>query len=316
MTEEQKMTTDLWQQLIHGTPIDRGGLSKIDGRLDARNLQIAPPYVTKTMTTPRWNVTFLGGITTIQGADWRSIDFSGSRMPNLRLIDCHIEDCAFDKCRMQDLRAWGTEFSGVTFRSADLRHASLGGVNEGKRNSFRNVDFTKTDLRGAGFTAAIFLGCKFIHTKLDKIDFQSSSFEDCVFEGELREVQFYRTGFGAEEYPPNKMTRVDFRKAKLRWSEFRGLDLDDVFFPEDDDHIIVTNFPETLDRLLAYFRGRADLGSRKLFGSFEMDQKWLGSRQKVGVFNKRDLIEMAGEEGLRAVMNIIESVRSASDGRR
>src|ERR1700722_8055719 len=118
------MTIELWQQLIHGTPIDRSGHPKIDGRLDARNLQIAPPYATKTMATPRWNVTFLGGLTTIRGADWRSIDFSNSRLPNLRLFDCHIEDCVFDKSHMEDLRVWGTEFSGVTFRSADLRHAA------------------------------------------------------------------------------------------------------------------------------------------------------------------------------------------------
>jgi hypothetical protein len=83
--------------------------------------------------------------------------------------------------------------------------------------------------------------------------------------------------------------------------------LNDVLFPADEDHIVIKNFPETLDRLLAFFRGRSDLASRSLYRHFESDRKWLGSRQNVGVLNKHDLMELAGEEGLRTVMKIIAS---------
>jgi hypothetical protein len=109
------------------------------------------------------------------------------------------------------------------------------------------------------------------------------------------------------DFPPNEMKRVDFRRAKLRWSEFRGLDLYEIFFLTDKDHLIVENYPEILDRLLAFFLGRSDLGSRALVRIFENREKWLGSQQRVGVLNKRDLMEAAGEDGLQAVMKIIGS---------
>jgi hypothetical protein len=108
------------------------------------------------------------------------------------------------------------------------------------------------------------------------------TFTDCSFEGELSGVLFYRTGFRGERFPPNEMKRVDFRRAKLPWTEFRGLDLDEVFFPEDDDHIVIDRYPETLDRLLAHFCGRSDMGSRRLATRFEHRKKWLGPHQRVG----------------------------------
>jgi uncharacterized protein YjbI with pentapeptide repeats len=311
---EKKMNTEIWERLIHGGLLDRAEVPKIDGRIDVRNLHVAEPHAIKKMRTNIADVTFLGGVTSIEDAIWRSIDFSSSQLPGLRFLSCQIDDCVFDHCRMRDLRVWGTKFSNVSFRSADLRGGSLGGVDRDERTSFRNVDFTAADLRDIGCNAAEFVGCNFTHAKLDKVDFQSSTFTDCTFEGELREVLFYRRGFKGEQFPPNEMTRVDLRRAKLRWSQFRGLDLNDVLFPSDEDHIVIKDFPEALDRLLAFFRGRSDLASRCLFGYFESDQKWLGSRQRVGVLSKHDLMEMAGEEGLRTVMKIIEAMPSQKKG--
>jgi uncharacterized protein YjbI with pentapeptide repeats len=301
------MSIKIWERLIHGKLLGEADVPKVGGRFDLRNLHVADPHAVKTVRTPIAEVTVLGGITSIEGAGWQSIDFSYSQMPGLRLSDCQIRDCVFDRCRMDDLRIWSTDFADVSFRSADLRGAVLGGTseNDGRRNSFRDVDFTAADMRGTIYGAAEFVRCKFNRAKLDKVDFQSSTFTDCSFEGELRGVLFYRRGFKGELFPPNEMKRVDFRRAKLRWSEFRGLDLDDVLFPADEDHLIVENYPGTLDRLLTYFRGRSDLGSRSLVRIFELDKKWLGSHQKVGVLNKHDLLEAAGEDGLQAVMKII-----------
>jgi uncharacterized protein YjbI with pentapeptide repeats len=305
------MNANLWQELIHGKSLRDAGIPKIDGRYDLRRLHVPEPHATKTMRTPLADVSVLGGVTSIQSASWESIDFSSSQLPGLRFLDCQIGNCVFDRCHIRDLRVWRTDFSNVSFRSADLRGAVLGGTREkeGTRNSFRDVDFTAADMRGTVYGAAEFVRCKFNHAKLNKVDFQSSTFTDCSFEGELREVLFYRRGFEGERFPPNEMKRVDFSRAKLRWSEFRGLDLSDVSFPADDEHIVIDSFPEILDRLLAFFCGRTDSGSRRLFASFQLDKKWLGSRQRVGVLNKRDLIEMAGEEGFQVVMNIIGSAR-------
>jgi hypothetical protein len=57
------------------------------------------------MRTPLADVTVLGGITSIEGASWQSIDLSSSQLPGLRFLDCQIRNCLFDRCRMGDLRA-------------------------------------------------------------------------------------------------------------------------------------------------------------------------------------------------------------------
>ena len=195
----------------------------------------------------------------------------------------------------------------VSFRSTDLRGALLGGTSDGdsRRNRFHNVDFTAADMRGTMFRATEFVRCKFNRAKLVKVDFQSSAFIDCSFEGELREVIFCRRGFDCERFPPNEMKQVDLRRTTLRGSEFRGLDLDEVLFPQDEDHIVVGDYPQTLDRLLAYFGGRSDMGSQRLAARFEHEKQWLGRRQRVGVLNKHDLVASGGEEGLNTVMKII-----------
>jgi uncharacterized protein YjbI with pentapeptide repeats len=305
------MSTEIWSELIRGRPLSELGVSRVAGRFDLRNLRVPEPQAVETVRTPLADVTVLGGITRIKNTIWQSIDFSSSDLPGLRFMDCQIRNCVFDRCRMDDLRVWRTDFANVSFRSADLRGAVLGGTSEGdaRRNSFHDVDFTAADMRGTIYGAAEFLRCKFNHARLNKVDFQSSAFTDCSFEGELREVMFWERGFKGELFPPNEMRRVDLRRAKLRWSGFHGLDLDEVLLPTDEDHIVVENYPEALDRLLAFFCARPDVPSSALAAIFEHDKEWLGAKQRVGVLNKRDLIETAGEEGLQAVMKVIGSAR-------
>jgi uncharacterized protein YjbI with pentapeptide repeats len=305
------MSTEIWDALVHGRPLGDAGVPKIDGRLDLRNLHIAEPFAVETTRTRLADVTVMGGLTEIKGASWQSIDFSDSLLPGLRFLDCQIRDCVFDRCRMTDMRVWDTDFADVSFRSADLRGAVLAGTSEkgDKRVTYHDVDFTAADMRGTVYGPVEFLRCKFNRARLNKADFHLSTFTDCSFEGELRDVMFYRIGFRGERFPPNEMKRVDFRLAKLRWTEFRGLDLDEVRFPEDEDHIVVDNYPEVLERLLAYFRGLPDLGSRGFVTSFEHKKQWLGPRQRVGVLNRADLIETGGKEGLKTVLEIIGSAR-------
>src|SRR5258707_13148425 len=172
------MSDNVWEKLIRGMPLSDAGVPKIDGRFDLRNLHVQEPYATDRVRTSIADVTVLGGITSIEGANWHSIDFSSSHLPGLRFLDCRIDDSLFDRCRMDDLRVWNTIFSNVSFRSADLRGAVLGGVGRRGRNSFRDVDFSAADLRGTIYKAAEFVRCKFNHAKLYKVDFQSSAFID------------------------------------------------------------------------------------------------------------------------------------------
>lgn len=200
------MSTEIWDALIHGRPFGDAGVQRVAGRLDLRNLHVAEPYAVKTTRTPLADVTVLGGVTSIERANWKSIDFSSSQLPSVRFLDCKIRDCLFDRCRLSDLRVWRTVFANVSFRSADLRGAMLGGTreNDDRRVSYHDVDFTGADMRGTMYGAAEFVRCKFNHAKLDKVDFQSSAFTDCSFEGELREVMFYRTGFRGSGSRPMK----------------------------------------------------------------------------------------------------------------
>jgi uncharacterized protein YjbI with pentapeptide repeats len=300
--------TEAWKRLIRGKPLHGLNLPIKNGRVDLRSLHLPEPYEAQKVRTTVADVVTLGGITTIRGGEWKSIDFSSSQLPSLRLFDCKITDCVFDRCYCRDWRVWGTAFIDTTFKATDLRSAVLGGVIEGRRNSFRNVDFSSADLRQTVYEAAEFIRCIFSNSKLDKVDFETSTFVDCSFEGELREVIFNSRGFGGEAYPANQMTRVDFRHARLRWSEFHGLDLDNVYFPEDDEHIVVQNFPEVIDRALKFFGARSDVGSKQIAAVLQNDKRWLGRHQKVGILNKADLREMAGEEGIRDMLAIIAAV--------
>jgi hypothetical protein len=98
---------------------------------------------------------------------------------------------------------------------------------------------------------------------------------------------------------------VDLRKAKLKFVEFRGLDMAEVRWPEDEDHFVVEDYPATLDRLLATWRARSDLASRRLAASFGVVRKWVGPKQRVGVVSKADLIEVGGEEAVADFLRVI-----------
>lgn len=244
------MKSEAWSRLIHGRSLSGLALDSKEGRLDLRRLVVPEPLAVRTISMDVGDVAVLKGMTVIRGATWESLDFSHSRLNGLRFFDCTIRDCVFDKCSCRDWRLWGTLVSDTCFHSADLRSSALGGVNAGKGNTFRNVDFTKADLRETAYSSARFEGCMFNNTRLDKVNFQGSPFVNCTFIGELSEVCFQDKAFGMGELPPNKMQRIDFSRAQLRSVEFRGLDLDNVRLPEDDEHIILNDYSRMLDKLL------------------------------------------------------------------
>jgi uncharacterized protein YjbI with pentapeptide repeats len=303
------MHAEVLNRLIHGGSLDDLGLARKDGRLVLEGLTVPEPAVRKMTRTAIADVAELD-VLVIKGATWKGLDFSGSRLNGLRFFDCIISDCVFDNCTCQDWRLWSTMVSNVNFQSADLRKSVLGGVQAGKRNIFANVDFTNADLRQTSYVAAEFVDCIFNDTRLDKVDFQTSAFTNCIFKGKLREVLFYRRGFKGEAFPANEMTDVDFTQSQLRWVEFRGLDMETVRFPKDNDHIIVESYPRVLERLEQAFKEEVSLSSKRLANFFAMDQKWAGAKQRRGVFNKNDLLEIGGEDGLRRVLEIIEETRA------
>jgi hypothetical protein len=207
---------------------------------------------------------------------------------------------------------WTTRIEDVTFRSTDLRQSALGGIVENHTNAFHRVSFIECDMRQTAYTSARFSECTFRSTRLDNVNFQGSIFEDCTFEGELKEVCFNRTGFGAEKLSPNDMVRVDFSRASLRSVEFRNLDLNEVRFPTDEEHIVLNNYPRMLDIVLQKLQTQDGMTSKKLAAYLGVYRRWAGPRQQRGSLNKNELLEVGGEQGLRLFLSILESEGSKS----
>ena len=143
--------------------------------------------------------------------------------------------------------------------------------------------------------SADMIECTFADTKLSNVDFQGTVFKNCTFSGELREVQFYNHAFRVEALPENRMEGVDFRRARFFHVEFRRLDMSDVRWPDDPDHVLISDYAATLDRILGFLEGREDLPARQLKAMLGLKRKWSGPRQEIGVISKREF-EFAGAE--------------------
>jgi uncharacterized protein YjbI with pentapeptide repeats len=218
-------------------------------------------------------------------------NFSGQQLEHLRFFDSVLTNCSFDHATCRDLRMWGTTLRDCTFREADIRDSALGSVRDGKFNRFEGVLFDHTDMRGTGYQSAVFVNCRFDHAKLTKVDFQGSRFSQSFFRGELREVLFYDHGFRGEALEANRMEKVDFSEAQLRWVQFRRLNLEAVVFPSDEDHIIIPNYRAFLDYVLRELKGASSRPDRVLFCLLQLEQKWLGPRRSTGILNRLNFLE-------------------------
>jgi uncharacterized protein YjbI with pentapeptide repeats len=302
---DSKQLAGVWERLLGGKSLEGLDLPMRTGRVDLGGIVVPDPTVMRRYVVASAHVSELGDLLVIRDAHWKGIDFSGARLASLRFFDSTIEDCSFEGAKCQDWRIWGTTVLNTSFHSADLRKAALGGVEKGRRNSFRQIDFTKADLRQSAYVSCDMIGCRFVETKLSKVDFQGTVFVDCTFEGELDEVLFYRQAFRGEAFPANEMRGVDLRRARLKHVEFRGLDMSEVLWPEGADHLIVEDYPATLDRALQAIKGRNDLASKRLGVVLSMKRKWAGPRQKLGVLSKPDLIEAGGPEAVAELLRVI-----------
>jgi hypothetical protein len=247
----------------------------------------------------------LTNLVVLRGGVFRGLDLSKADLSCVRIHNCRFEDCCFDAAKLQDVRAWGSTFSGVSMRGADLRKAALGGLEQGKRNVYTRVDFGKADLRQTVYQSADFTDCDFSQAKLAKVDFQGSVFVRCVFAGDLKEVMFHKHAFRGESLPANGMQGVDFRAAHFHYTEFRGLDMSDIGWPESDEHVVIDAYPATLDRIIATLRERDDTTARQLVAILGHQRKWAGAGQRKGVVSKADVAD-CGEDAVATFMALID----------
>lgn len=301
---DDSLSAEIWKRLFRGKTLDGLPLETKEGRTNLSGLVFPEPAVVRRYQTVFAAITQKESAV-VHKPKWKNLDFSGGELSGLRIMGGELQNCRFDKCGLQDLRVWATQITETSFRGADLRKAALGGVQDGRRNNFRDVDFTDADLRQTAYTAAAFERCVFRNAKLVKIDFQTSTFVDCRFEGELREVLFYDRGFKGEAFPPNEMVNVDFSRAELHFVEFRGLSLDRVHLPEDEAHIVIRNVASVLDKMLHALRQEDDITAKTLVAYLAVKRKWVAPNQAQEVINLEDVAEIAGEEGVKRFRELL-----------
>jgi fluoroquinolone resistance protein len=296
LSESQNL--EIWDRLFAGKPLDGLELATRDGRIEVHGLALPGPTVLRRFKFHGVTISEVdSGI--IHGVKWRNLDFSNSNLAGLRLMQGQVDNCFFDNCNLRNVRIWATSFRNVSFRGANLQDSVLGGAYKGVRNTFVDVDFTKANLCNTTYQAAAFERCIFRNTRLERIDFQTSTFTDCYFEGELNDVLFYRCGFKGEEFPPNKMINVDFSQARLKNVDFRGLMLDHVRLPSNDEHIVIKNFSATLAQMATSFQQQNDTIAKKLIAFIGINRKWAVPNQVQGCIFIPDLADIVGEEGVR-----------------
>jgi uncharacterized protein YjbI with pentapeptide repeats len=251
----------------------------------------------------------------------QNLDFTGSNLPSLHFSDCEIRNCCFDHCNLKGLRLRATTIGECSFQGADLSGTPLGvaavtGPFAGRRNSFFEVDFSGADLRGTVYVAAAFRRCDFSNAKLARIGFGTSTFADCKFAGELREVQFWRSdlfarGYPDDAFPPNEMVNVDFSRARLRDVEFRGLALDRVRLPDDEEHIVIRDFANVLDKLIGALTTEGDQTAKILIAYLGAYRKWTVSGAR-GVLNKLDF-SVAGDDAVDRMVGLLRKFGVPAD---
>jgi uncharacterized protein YjbI with pentapeptide repeats len=301
---------EVWRRLVTGESLAGLGLGTVEGRIDLRGLQAPEPKVVQSWTFGTMDVARQTGIVVIKGARWEGLDLSGASLPELRFHDTSIENCRFDKAKCTSWRIWATTFHACSFLGANLSSSALGGVLDDRRSAFRQVTFDKANLRGTSHLNADIVDCSFRNAKLKGVEFNGSLMERVVFEGPLADVSFRERAIGLKSSTKNKMIDIDFRKATFEYVEFVELDMDQVKWPEAQDHYVVTNYQHFLDLMISTFGSRTDRAALVLTAGARRTKQTSSPRQQVGVFSRATLISGAGEEGLHEFLRLLAAFRS------
>ncbi len=302
----EELNLEVWDRLFRGESLKGLTLATVNGRIDLRGMALPDATTLRSYQFKTSTVSEIAPGAIFQNAKWENLDFSNSRISSIRFFSSEIRNCLFVNCQLQDLRLWSCTVLDTSFEAANLKAAALGGIQDGKRNKYLNVDFTSTDMREIACSAAIFEKCTFRNAILAKIDFDSSMFSDCLFEGELRDVIFNRHGFNGKGLEPNEMTEVDFTRAKLRHVAFRGLSLATVKLPNDSDHIVINDYTNVLHSLLGRIQLQSKAIDAKIASYLKIRLRSSIPNQAQGVLNMLDLAEIAGEEAPGRLRKLLE----------
>lgn len=237
----------------------------------------------------------------VSGTAFRDLDLSEATFDGLRFFDTRLDNCVFDGANFRDLKLWRTKVQDCSFRGARLVDAVLGALEDGETNAYTRVDFSNADLGRTACEYADFTDVDFSDAKLADIDFGSSTFTRCKFSGRLDRLIFWELPPNSERQTRNAMEDVDFSQAELHWVEFRGLRLDRVRLPANDQHIVVGNYRCVLERAVSRLTGNSPYAA-----TFGHELHWAHPEREVGIWHRNQLGET--EEEREAISTLLRQL--------
>jgi uncharacterized protein YjbI with pentapeptide repeats len=282
----------VFQALAEGR-IHKVGLPSHEGRVDMRAFDTPPAH--------RLDSKLDNDLRRLRIED---VDFSYSRLPHLRFGDTEFRNCRFDQGDYE-----GIQFENCRLRECSLVRADLSGAQLGGAATFQRCDFTNASLTTVTAERSTFLDCDFTRARFQHSSWRGSTFPESSFAGEIREAEFYA---GEPDYlkktfkaRSNALDGADFSRTKLRETEFHGLDLFNVHFPQDDEHLIVRPYPCFLEKLAKDLSGSDNPALTIMRDHVDKELKGLGPQQVVGIVNLKDWLGLwkpSDAEPLRVAM--------------
>jgi uncharacterized protein YjbI with pentapeptide repeats len=161
----------------------------------------------------------------VKNSEFENVDFSYSNFKSTWIEKSIFKKCTFEAVDFSEIADHGNQFKDCTFLSCRFNKAAIGYSG----SKFSNLVFDNCNFTMTVFIRAEFSNSKFNQCRLKGIDFNASSFEDCVFKGVLEDVWF------RGEFPLSSDVK-EFGKPKkneMRNVSFESADLIDVTFSDN-----------------------------------------------------------------------------------
>jgi uncharacterized protein YjbI with pentapeptide repeats len=295
------------------------GFPEVEGRVDLRGLHVPEPAELRRWSAMGMGLTSLERVSdsiNLSVPALAKVDFSEGFLPHLRFSRAGLVDCRFDGAHLPDLRTRDSTFSSCSFSGADLGKAVLG---PGSR--FQDCDFGDALMEGVQTDCAAFFGCEFAGAQLARDDFNRTTFERCHFAGLVQEVSFRAESWHVDEVtgrpaPPdaNCVLDCDFSQARLRSVSFEHLNLKGVRFPNNDEHLALTDLRCVLLRLRQQVAGDDSRAARQLSLRVEQQLSALPRSRSHGYLSLEDMTESATDAEATVVTGWIREAAALCAG--
>ncbi len=226
--------------------LSKKGGERINSRINLRQLAIDGPRVLGNFRGYP-GIKRISNRPEFSNIDWQDLDLTSSDLGNAAFSDGRIVNCVFDQANCQKIGFWNVQVTDCSFKSTDLRGSVLGSYEkrDTQPNKFEGVCFDNADLRETVHYGDQYRLCTFRNAQLQSLKFVRSWFEDCTFEGVLDDVIFWAKAPGYD-LPETRLSGCDFSRCRLKFVDFRNIDLANVKLPIDRYHIFMPNGPDDL----------------------------------------------------------------------